>query len=363
MTELLQTAAGTQRLRHVHHVPVFRRKDVFAGHPFNSGFESYGDGAEMVVGYSTQRCRVLRHPDGSLSYPMEPSGDSGVSRSTDGGRTWSADEPYSFKQGRDLHYTQFSAQRRVEGAAAAPIDPFDGSHGLHCFSNVVFTTRDRGRTWTGPSFLPHDGHTRCDNRPVFLVRPDGALLTFPTVNRRDGHEGRVAVYASYDGGVTWSFLSFMAQDDSYFCIMPTAVNLPSGRILAAVRCNTWTQMHDSCDGGQTWRYVGRLNDHGMPTQLLRLKDGRIVAVYGYRLAPSGIRARVAEDDEGRRWGPELVLRDDGASDDLGYPRGAVAPDGTVVVCYYFHEKKYPKPPDVDTFHWGTRSIWATRFTV
>jgi hypothetical protein len=249
-----------------------------------------------------------------------------------------------------------------------PMDPFNPDHGLLCGSDHVFTTRDRGRTWTGPSFLPADGTQDCRNRPVYLVRPDGALLTFPTVSNRQGKEGRVFVYASFDGGVTWSLLSIMAQNDDYMNIMPTAVNLPSGRILAAVRVHmtagsAWTEMFDSHDGGRAWRFIGRLNDHGMPCQLVRLRDGRIAAVYGYRLAPFGVRARVSEDDEGWAWGPEIVLRDDGASPDLGYPRGAVAGDGAVVVCYYFHEKRHPKPPDCDQFHWGTRTVWATRFEV
>ena len=120
-------------------------------------------------------------------------------------------------------------------------------------------------------------------------------------------------------------------------------------------------MYDSDDGGRTWQFIGRLNDHGAPTQLLTLADGRLAAMYGYRRPPFGIRARISEDVEGWRWGPELVLRDDGASEDLGYPRGAVLPDGTLCTAYYFHEKRYPKPPDCDQFHWGVRSIFATRF--
>ena len=39
----------------------------------------------------------------------------------------------------------------------------------------------------------------------------------------------------------------------------------------------------------------------------------------YRLPPFGVRARISEDG-GRTWGRELILRDDGGSWDLGYPR-------------------------------------------
>ena len=42
-----------------------------------------------------------------------------------------------------------------------------------------------------------------------------------------------------------------------------------------------------------------------------MRDGRIACVYGYRLPPFGC-ARLSAD-EGRTWGREIVLRDDGGS--------------------------------------------------
>jgi hypothetical protein len=149
-------------------------------------------------------------------------------------------------------------------------------------------------------------------------------------------------------------------------IMPTAVWLPSGRMLAAARVQhppngLWTELYESDDGGRAWRFAGRLNDHGAPAQLVTLPDGRLCAVYGYRRPPFGIRVRVSEDTEGRRWEPERILRGDGASDDLGYPRAGALPDGTVCTAYYFHDRRHPKPRDVDQFHYGVRSIIATRF--
>ena len=41
----------------------------------------------------------------------------------------------------------------------------------------------------------------------------------------------------------------------------------------------------------------------------------------------------------RTWGPEIVLRDDGLTGDLGYPRSVVRPDGKVVTIYYFNGPK------------------------
>ena len=89
------------------------------------------------------------------------------------------------------------------------------------------------------------------------------------------------------------------------------------------------------DGGRTWHFVSRVSDWGGPTHLLQLDDGRLLASYGYRIRPYGIRARVSEDD-GRTWGPELILRDDAGSWDLGYPRAVKLSGGEVMVAYYFN---------------------------
>jgi hypothetical protein len=60
-----------------------------------------------------------------------------------------------------------------------------------------------------------------------------------------------------------------------------------------------------------------------------------VIVHGCRSAPFGVRARISGDG-GRAWSPEVVLRQDGGSFDLGYTRAVLRPDGKVVVAYYFN---------------------------
>jgi hypothetical protein len=60
-----------------------------------------------------------------------------------------------------------------------------------------------------------------------------------------------------------------------------------------------------------------------------------VITYGYRLAPYGIRARIS-GDQGKSWGNEIILRDDGGSWDLGYTRTVQRTDGKLVTVYYFN---------------------------
>ena len=62
-------------------------------------------------------------------------------------------------------------------------------------------------------------------------------------------------------------------------------------------------------------------------------------VYGFRFEEGyGVRARVlsAECDE---VGEEIVLRDDGAVADLGYPDACLLPDGRVMVVYYTNQRQ------------------------
>jgi hypothetical protein len=71
-----------------------------------------------------------------------------------------------------------------------------------------------------------------------------------------------------------------------------------------------------------------------------MRDGRVVCVYGYRTMPSGVRYKVSEDG-GRTWGREYILRDDGGSWDVGYPRVIEVEPGKLLAVYYINLKNDP----------------------
>jgi hypothetical protein len=187
---------------------------------------------------------------------------------------------------------------------------------------------------------------------------DGMALLGLSTTSADGWTNRPLVYASPDG-IHWHFLSFVtpaveggsAESDRQGPVIFGAIRhfytrllaLRDGRILASVRFQReatgvmWTDVFESDDGARTWRFLSRVNDWGAPGDIVETHDGRIVCVYGYRLAPPGIRARVS-DDGGRTWGQELVLRDDGGSWDLGYPRVIENAPGTLLAVYYMNRR-------------------------
>jgi hypothetical protein len=94
----------------------------------------------------------------------------------------------------------------------------------------------------------------------------------------------------------------------------------------------------SDDGGETFSPPERLPLWGCPPFVLRLQDGRLLAVYGYRRAPWGVRACLSAD-EGVTWNldDEIVVRDDGGHGDLGYPVALELEPGLVFAVYYHNQ--------------------------
>jgi Neuraminidase (sialidase) len=100
----------------------------------------------------------------------------------------------------------------------------------------------------------------------------------------------------------------------------------------------------SSDNGKTWKLLGNpVEDtgEGNPPSLVKLKDGRLCLTYGYRAEPYSICAKISSDN-GKTWGNEIILRNDGAGRDIGYVRSVVRTDGKVVTIYYFQDKEQPE---------------------
>jgi hypothetical protein len=175
-------------------------------------------------------------------------------------------------------------------------------------------------------------------------------LLFLSGVTKQGQQSRPMVYRSMDDGTDFHFMSFVVPRDTRYeglnLMYPRGLMLPNGRLLCALRLDRdwagdmWTELHASDDGGRTWSFLSRATEFGAPSAPLRLRDGRLVMVYGQRLAPSGVRAVVSED-EGRTWSGEIIVRDDGGSWDVGYPRAWEYSPGRVGVVYYYNTKDDP----------------------
>jgi hypothetical protein len=364
----------------VEHVTISYDAKSFSGWPFSHGLWAFPDG-EVLAGFTRGPC-AYETPHDVQHWVVDPISEQVTMRSTDGGRTWPTESLQVTATHQELERDWFDGSM-----ASAPDDPPDWESPDFCMTTgfsvppgrcrhagYIQYSRDRGHTWEGPFVVPSLGFGHVQVKPHYVVREDGVVLLFVTVARADpadpyhyGAYGRrfVAVYASPDRGVTWRYLSSIlpTSPDARFVerYYASPVALPDGRILAALRCqidgtNAWPELFESDDGGWTWRFVSRIADWGSPTDLVRLRDERVVAVYGRRTPPYGIRARVT-CDAGRTWSDELVLRDDAGTFDVGYPRVAELPDGRVIASYYFNTADDPTQ-----CNGGVRHIAATIFS-
>jgi hypothetical protein len=227
----------------------------------------------------------------------------------------------------------------------------------------VRRSRDGGRTFGPHAYLPapEDGHDRYAARRGAcrgglrgqLVELDGELLLAIYDNVRGVSAMRVLVSA--DGGASFAHRALVFDPDVAVSLQePSLLGTPSGTLVAF--CRT-AGLDDrlvtvrSQDGGRTWSPLRVQALRGHPAHPLRLRDGRVLLSYGYRHPPFGIRARLLDPEaESIDDAEELVVRDDGAGTDLGYPWAVELPDGDVLVTYYWCDDQ------------DLRTIVATRLT-
>ena len=330
-----------RRLTGVDHAVVYRREDEMTGWPHTMGYWNFGDGEllQQVTSITTRYGSAEDISHDNLG--REGLGSKSVAlRSRDWGRTWDGDDP------------TIDMMARIEPAMAGaktvgdlqPIDFLDkdtilsnsgAGFGTPQGRTDVRVSRNRGRTWSPAIPVPKDALHSISGINSVLVRPDGTALIWLMEVDEGGWNRHPCVFALPPRGTDFHFLTFItpkhdpsgAADGDYQTTFrfgghrwfyPRGYLLPSGRMLCVMRCQRdptgimWTEVFASDDAGRTWQFLSRVNDFGSPGSLVQLPDGRLVMVYGYRLMPAGIRAKVSED-EGETWGPELIVRDDGGS--------------------------------------------------
>lgn len=358
---------GTIRPISAEHVTIYRRPDRFAAWPFNCGVFKYS-GDEVIVGFVSKYCTYRKPYEVDHGYqPPEKPSRTFLARSPDGGLTWPDSGMREICETDNLDWRlrhdkdSFPVQTPVDFTnpnlmilqGMAGVDR--GGVGYYLIST------DRGKTFQGPIRLPWSRYDYVWGRPDYVIREDGACLLLTTVFNDKEDNGRPAIFISRNGGFSWMLFSYIAPLCSdYMRIMPSAVLMPDGEIVATCRCQRnpmtlWSECFASRDGGRTWEFRSRVNDQGAPCHLLLLDDGRILATYGYRHFPFGIRAAVS-DDAGKTWGPEIILRDDGGSWDLGYPKSVQLDGGRIFSTYYFNDKSDAVQQDG-----GVRYIAGTRW--
>ncbi|MCW3835610.1 sialidase family protein [Sphingomonas canadensis] len=367
------------------HGIVYRNENQFCGWVFYCGLWQVADGS-VVAGFKRVQTSYDAYDNVDHGQIARKKGHLVTIRSRDGGASW---DPSSVTEVFDMDTARaedlpgggaddWSGLPPIDFASRDTLIMGGGIPALFARNAQAWlrASTDGGRSWRRPILLPQFelGSLTHFGSSMYATRADGVHLLGLQTNAPDALSPRPLVYGTTDGS-DWQFLSFMTPErppSPYYVLKspfsplphfyPRLIVLRDGRVLASLRYQRdarnviWTDIHESLDGGRTWAFLSRVNDWGAPGDIVEMADGRIVCVYGYRLMPSGIRYRVSEDG-GRSWGSEMILRDDGGSWDLGYPRVIEIAPNRLLTVYYMNLASDPVQ-----MNGGVRHIARTVFT-
>ena len=278
-----------------------------------------------------------------LDFSAPTGGRSMLSRSKDGGKTWSRprtlidlpwdDAPYGLLRCNNGTLLCFiNVQASWYGFDKAPQRFRKDLSGLNTKQCVVRST-DNGKTWSKPIWLKSAGtfYERSHAQPI--KQPNGDIL-WPTYFKNAGNDRlHGAVHRSTDAGKNWMLLATIrrggntrdtASSASGNIDEPAIARLPDGRLFMITRPDGGYAF--SKDNGKSWTFSGRLVTTGKfkAPRLFVLKDGTIVCVCTYR----GLTVFMGKN-AGKSWTGPISL--DASS--YGYPGGLKLADDTLLVSY------------------------------
>ena len=218
-------------------------------------------------------------------------------------------------------------------------------------------SKDNGHTWSTPEKMKGLSHT--PHGPILMN--DGSLLqlgrTFAPAKLGTTEAGRtiISAWRSTDLGATWTCLCPSVPDTNGenacpgMFHEPNAIQLSDGTLVGLVRYHgpdACMRQTISNDGGKTWSPMEKTPMLGLPPHIIRLADGKLVAVYGRRFAMPTAFGEYAciSDDNGKTWdaGNEILLKPC-HNGDLGYPSSCVLADGSILTVYYQPPARGDKP--------------------
>ncbi|MCG9134836.1 exo-alpha-sialidase [Candidatus Poribacteria bacterium] len=322
---------------------VYKVSGRFAGWPANGGIWHWDD--EILV-----RFQIGIHDDSGGGHAIsreEPSREI-LARSLDGGETWTHEEIVSNQETPEMHRS---------------IDFTHPDFAMQCGGSRFRISYDRGKTWIGDYDLPDVGN-KLTSRTDYLVNSKGDCHFFLSAKEdrvQAGIQDRAFCARTTDGGENIEFVSWITDNIAVRSVMPSTVRISDTHLVTALRrrhdtkqddgtrlSKNWIEICHSTDNGETWSLLceaadtdGGAGRNGNPPSMVRLKDDRLCVTYGYRSTPYGIRAKLSEDN-GKSWGNEIHLRDDGRNWDCGYTRTIQRTDGKLVTIYYYTTAENPE---------------------
>jgi hypothetical protein len=342
------THPDVKELPGAEHVIVYRKPGVYACFP--------------SVARTPEGWIVARFGTRSLRSHIDPTGGRAARISTDGGRTWSdapetaglhaadtlrADGNHAFagatawrhvpeSQRADLEARGFEVRPSMPGKVAYAsgarfcVRKPDGSTYVKPWTEIETPPHRLMMAYNQAAVLNLGGGTRLV--AVYSETPD---------ERRDAQ-----VLRTTDDGDSWICLPVARGEPDLGFNEPALGTNTAGHVIALLRTaetprdRGFLYQSTSTDRGLTWSASRNTGMWGYPAHILTLPDGRLLATYGVRRAPMGIRATFSRDG-GQTWATNatVVLRADGRGNgsDLGYPITVPVEDGVLLTVYYFND--------------------------
>jgi len=288
---------------------------------------------------------------------VDPFGREVISRSSDGGRTWTDPEVIfdSISDDRDhavntlpdgtVVSTWFGSMAWTTTGYKLPewdeIEKRIKPDTLRALSRGwLRRSHDGGRTWEAavyPTIVgQHAGPSVLANGDMIYCGPAPA---------DDGN--RLVATRSSDRGRSWSIVGEIPgprvknEEAGLFQTVLNeshALELGPDNILCVFRGSGGQHnihMTRTSDGGRTWTEPQDIGVYGFPSYLIRLQAGPILCVFGDRRQPQAIRVVLSYDD-GATWDTDNVLavREFAYRADMGYPVSLEITPGEVLCVYY-----------------------------
>lgn len=335
---------------------VFFQDGKFAGWPANNGIWNWDD--EIFVGFVVADHLERRGHTYDQKTSLYKYG-----RSFDGGETWRIEDAFEAGKTTISHDHKAIENSHEILDLREPIDFED--------SNLVFTlsrgtnhngpshfyySYNKGENFKGPFKFPDLNTNGVAARTDYIVNSNNEAFVFVTAAKTNEKEGRIAMFKTEDGGLTWNNHSWIGDEPDGFNIMSSSIRVNQDTLLTVIRSREFSPRRDylssfiSYDNGENWvkldEPVHDTGSGGSPPALLKLTDGRLALSYIYR-SSNGSRVHLKfSENNGHSWGNEITIRSgDYASPDVGYPRMIQRKDGKLVIVYYWNHtlNRFYKP--------------------
>ena len=230
--------------------------------------------------------------------------------------------------------------------------------------SYVTRSSDGGQTWSPLTAIANpSNYDWFFSYGTIVVRADGALL-MPGYGQHSGtHFWDALLMISTDKGMTWTLQGVIAAGTSSLVYSETAIVYQGATLVAAARENNALSLWltTSTDDGKTWKSPGKLG-WGVSPVFLTLSDGRILFSYTIRADVPGVYARIlhfdakgAVDIPGMQKTADYPFATTGTyAVGLGYPAPVEFQPGRVFVNYY---------SELNGGDISTSQIWARDFDI